>query len=130
MGTQTNKAPQRLTDEEFQGCLKHWPTAYATGQSEDPHQLFASLMGVTRNEAKRISWTYIYTNKKPWVMDHMAYERHRISVLSRELIKMHRANGVDMSVYQLLNWADDEVQKEKAARAERIAKQKEEAKNV
>lgn len=127
MGNKTEKA-RPLTTEEYEGCVKHWATAYASGRHGDPHNVFAQLMGVTRNEAKRISFTYIYTNRQDWVFNHMHNERHRISVMAREIVSLKRSNGIDMTVYQLLDWVDGEVEREKQAREERKVAMKKENK--
>lgn len=49
-----------LTNTEKGLCLEHWAECYVNMVGGDPHGEFATRLGVTRDDAKRIafSWTY------------------------------------------------------------------------
>lgn len=103
--TKTKTKFPPLTEEEKEGCLKHWADCYINLVGGDPHGQFAQRMGVERNEGKRIAFCWSYYQKSHWFLAERR-ERKVRAQLVLQIQKLMKEKGVKLSIYQILDTAE------------------------
>jgi hypothetical protein len=85
-GFMATRTAAYLTEEELEKARIHWPTAYLTTDTThgDAHGLFAELMGVSRNRAKQICYSFTY-QQKSWFFNKCRFDRRVMVNLASRL---------------------------------------------
>ena len=94
-----------LTEEEKEGCLKHWADCYVNMVGGDPHGEFANRLGVDRLSAKKICFTWSYFQKSHWFLAERR-ERKVRAQLVLQIQKLMKEKGVKLTVYEILDTAE------------------------
>lgn len=106
MGKMTKVKAERMTKEELEKAKLYYAEAYINTPSyADPHGKFAELLGVPRNRAKTISYEFTWTHPC-WLFDYIQKERLEKCHLLKQVLKLRREKGEDVSMYQILDEAE------------------------